>query len=281
MDSDDNQEWDKASPSGRKLFFRRIASTFHFPPAAKAIALICIAVFAVQTAASHVPFPVSEIHDIPLGNILTYAFGLYWPWLAQGAFWQPVTYAFLHGSLLHLFFNLFTLLFFGSTVEYFLGSRRFWWVFLGTSVLGGLGWMLFDAYESQIWAAIGALPWDFCLRLYQHWGENQTAGQVHNLAVGASAGVCGLIGVFTALFPRERLTLLVFGIIPVRMQTRFLAILLVLVSIGGTIYASGHIAHMSHLAGGLAGYLYARIAPYPSGIRRRMKDEGRRTKDEG
>ncbi len=253
----------------RKPFLARLAAMCRFPPATKAIALICLAVFAIQTAAAHIPFPVGGAHDLPLGNILTYAFGLYWPWLSQGAFWQPVTYGFLHGSLLHLFFNLFTLLFFGSTVEFFLGTRRHWLVFLGTSVLGGLGWMLFDAYESQIWAWIGTLPWDFCLRLYQHWGESQTAGQVYNLAVGASAGVCGLIGVFTALFPRERLTLLLFGLIPIRMQTRFFAILMVLVSVGGTIYASGHIAHMSHLAGGIAGYLYARLAPYPRGIRRR------------
>jgi len=269
--NEEENDFEEAEPTPRrKPFFARLAAMFRFPPATKAIALICLAVYAVQTAARHVPVSVSDIYEIPLGNILTYAFGLYWPWLSQGAFWQPVTYGFLHGSLLHLFFNLFTLLFFGSTVEYFLGSRRHWFVFLGTSILGGLGWMLFDAYESQVWAWIGTLPWDFCLKLYQHWGESQTAGQVYNLAVGASAGVCGLIGVFTALFPRERLTLLLFGIIPIRMQTRFFAILMVLVSIGGTIYASGHIAHMSHLAGGIAGYLYARIAPYPRNIRRRV-----------
>ena len=39
--------------------------------------------------------------------------------------WQPLTYAFLHGSLQHLFFNMLALYMFGGDVERLLGVRRY------------------------------------------------------------------------------------------------------------------------------------------------------------
>ena len=39
--------------------------------------------------------------------------------------WQLVTYAFLHGSVLHLFFNMFALYMFGGPIEQVFGSRRY------------------------------------------------------------------------------------------------------------------------------------------------------------
>ena len=43
----------------------------------------------------------------------------------QFEIWQLVTYAFLHGNLLHLFFNMFALWMFGTLIELDWGSRRF------------------------------------------------------------------------------------------------------------------------------------------------------------
>ena len=39
--------------------------------------------------------------------------------------YQVVTYMFLHGGFSHLFFNMFALWMFGRTLEYELGSKRF------------------------------------------------------------------------------------------------------------------------------------------------------------
>ena len=49
-----------------------------------------------------------------------------WP-LGSGYFqvWQPVTYAFLHGSFNHLFFNMFAVWMFGTPLEQAWGSQRF------------------------------------------------------------------------------------------------------------------------------------------------------------
>jgi membrane associated rhomboid family serine protease len=48
--------------------------------------------------------------------------------LASGNFmpWQVVTYAFLHGGMLHLFFNMLGLWMFGSELERLWGARRYW-----------------------------------------------------------------------------------------------------------------------------------------------------------
>src|SRR5678816_4448939 len=49
-----------------------------------------------------------------------------WP-LQTGLFrpWQLLTYGFLHGGWLHIFFNMFAVFMFGSAVEQLFGARRY------------------------------------------------------------------------------------------------------------------------------------------------------------
>ena len=70
-----------------------------------------------------------------LGRNLSPALAL-WP-LDSGFFapWQLVTYAFLHGSFNHLFFNMFAVWMFGPPLEKTWGSQRFA-VFYATCVVG-------------------------------------------------------------------------------------------------------------------------------------------------
>jgi len=74
-----------------------------------------------------------------VSTVLTLVFGLHWPLLRAGCFWQPVTYMFLHAGWMHLGLNMLTVLLFGSGLESEIGGRRFWRVFLWGGVLGGLG----------------------------------------------------------------------------------------------------------------------------------------------
>ena len=69
-----------------------------------------------------------------VGSILEGLFVLYPPFrgigfipLEPGVFypWQLVSYMFLHGSIGHLFFNLFALWIFGQQIEAIWGTRRF------------------------------------------------------------------------------------------------------------------------------------------------------------
>ena len=58
---------------------------------------------------------------IDLENLL----GLHYPMSTAFKPWQIVTYMFMHGSFMHLFFNMFALWMFGNTLENLWGSKRF------------------------------------------------------------------------------------------------------------------------------------------------------------
>ena len=48
--------------------------------------------------------------------------------------WQLVTYMFMHGGFIHLFFNMYTLFFFGSVLEHVWGTKNFLFYYLVTGV---------------------------------------------------------------------------------------------------------------------------------------------------
>src|SRR5690606_37661114 len=52
--------------------------------------------------------------------------------------WQLLTYGFMHGDLMHLFFNMFALFMFGAVVEQTWGERRFLAYYLVCIVGAGL-----------------------------------------------------------------------------------------------------------------------------------------------
>ena len=144
--------------------------------------------------------------------------------LLQGTLSQLVSYMFLHASFMHILFNMFGLYFFGTELERALGSRRFLTLYFLCGILGGLGWAL-------------------------------TAGSPLAPCVGASGGVLGLLTGYATLFPQRRITLLVMFVLPVTMTARTLAIgygLITLFQIGLDSHPS--VAHVAHLAGGIAGY---------------------------
>jgi membrane associated rhomboid family serine protease len=232
--------------------FRRPALP-RFSPAATRIAWICLAVFLIQSVAHRLQFP----GGYRFGTLLEMVFGLHWPLLRAGCFWQPITYNFLHGSWLHLFLNMFSLLFFGSAVEWLTGTRRFWLLYLLSGILGGLGWMLFNGLEPHLWLFLGRLPGDFWAPLAQRWAERQPIG-AFGVCIGASAAVFGLIGAFAALCPERKLFLLLFFIIPLRLKARTLALLLMAVTLIQLMVGWGEVAYAAHLVGGIVGYLLGR-----------------------
>lgn len=151
-----------------------------------------------------------------------------WP-LDSGLFmpWQIGSYAFLHGSLTHLAFNMFGLWMFGGELERVWGERRFA-LFYGASVVAaGLVQLLVTA------AAGSQAP-----------------------TVGASGGVFGLLMGFAMVFPQRRITPL---IPPIPMPAWLFVTLygLIELSLGVTGTANG-VAHFAHLGGLLGGWLVLR-----------------------
>ena len=187
------------------------AERTRLPPVTRWILTLTIAVFVLQLLFDTHPY-----------RTMSDWFGLNLHDLQRGHVWQLVTYMFLHRGFLHILLNMLVVFMFGRELERILGARRFVWLYLGSGIMGGLGWLLMSEGS-------------YC--------------------IGASGGVFGLIGMFAALFPNRPITLLLFFLFPVTLKARTMAFGLGVVSFG-LMFWGGNIAHSAHLAGGLAGYWF-------------------------
>lgn len=142
--------------------------------------------------------------------------------------WQIVTYAFLHGSLVHLFLNMYALWLFGSRLEAVWGGRRFG-VYYFTCAVGA-------ALTQLVVSEIALLQ-----------------GEPAYPVLGASGGVFGVLLAFGLLFPETRL-LLLFPPIPIKAKWFVLGYGAVEIVAGVTGTAEG-VAHFAHLGGMLTGWL--------------------------
>lgn len=89
--------------------------------------------------------------SIDNGNLFNQLFALYFPKNDMFEPWQVVTHMFMHGGLMHIFFNMFALWMFGSSVEYQLGAKKFLFIYFSAglgAVLFQLGFYYFDFFAS-------------------------------------------------------------------------------------------------------------------------------------
>lgn len=145
--------------------------------------------------------------------------------------WQVVSYAFLHGGLLHLGLNMYALWMFGRQLEAVWGPYRFAAYYLACVVGAALTQLAVSEYV-----------------LFQ-------GGRAYPV-IGASGGVFGLLLAFALLFPRARLVLL-FPPIPVQARWFVLGYAALELYFGVTGTAEG-VAHFAHLGGMFTGWLLLR-----------------------
>jgi len=81
--------------------------------------------------------------------------------------WQFVTSIFLHGSLLHLMFNLFALVFFGLVIEGIIGSKRFLFLFFASGIFANI--ISFNFYPASLGASGAILGLIGCLAALKPW----------------------------------------------------------------------------------------------------------------
>src|SRR5437762_13424294 len=70
---------------------------------------------------------------------------------ASFAPWQLVTYAFLHGGMLHLAFNMFALYMFGGAIEQVFGTRRYLTYYFVCVVSAALTQLVFAAVSGGVY----------------------------------------------------------------------------------------------------------------------------------
>ncbi len=161
------------------------------------------------------------------GPDIVRTFGL-WPPGSGGTFhvWQLLTYSFLHGSLLHLAFNMIAIWMFGAALELRWNDLRYLLTYLISVIVAGMTQIAVSGY-------------------FLH-----ASGPV----IGASGGVFGLLLAYAMYFPNRIITFIFLPFVRMRARTFVLAYGAVELLLGVTNTAAG-IAHFAHLGGLFGGWL--------------------------
>ncbi len=168
-------------------------------------------IFLFQLAARYFGSPIESL----FGLIPAYVF-------SRLMIWQLVTYIFLHGDFMHLFFNMFALWIFGRELEFLWGPREF----IKFYFITGIG--------------AGIFTWIT--------GLNSTVP-----TIGASGAIMGLLTAYAITFPNRYLY--IYGIMPVK--AKYLAMFYVVIEFFmGIGYNSDGIAHFAHLGGIIIAFVY-------------------------
>lgn len=168
------------------------------PPVSMGIIIVCVVVYLLQNISAQLAL---------------------WP-LYSGYFqpWQLFSYAFLHGSFNHLFFNMFAVFMFGFPLERMWGRKRYTEYF-AICILGAGLIQLTVQYISG-----GIYP-----------------------TIGASGAVFGLLLAYGVMWPNNRLILLFF---PVPIKAKWFVLIYGAVElIFGVTGAMPQVAHFAHLGG--------------------------------
>jgi membrane associated rhomboid family serine protease len=181
------------------------------PPGVKTILIVTIASFILQLGSGN-------------GMILSFAL---WPMHGNFMPWQLVTYAFLHGSITHLAFNMYGLWMFGTELEYLLGRQWFLKLYFSSVLSAGLLQLLVTSFTGGLYPTLGA-----------------------------SGGVFGLLLAYAMFFPNRIIVLL---IPPIPLPAWLFALLYggieLMLGVTGT---QAGVAHFAHLGGMIGGYLVIR-----------------------
>lgn len=196
---------------------------------------------------------------------------LWYPANDHFGWWQLVTHMFLHGSLSHIFFNMFALVSFGSILEREWGAGRFllFYFLCGVGaglVQTGISWQEFHGLHARLVAA-GLTPSAISDLLVHGGGQLPRDPAVKAVLVelyqiyatpmlGASGAIYGLLVAFGFLHPNAKLAMM---FVPVPVAAKFFIPGLLLLDLfsgvtGFSLFGAG-IAHFAHLGGALIGFL--------------------------
>lgn len=190
-----------------------------FPPVIKNLLIINVAVFFLQMLASNL-----MVGGRPLGLVLNMWFALN-PIGDSYNFqiWQLITYQFMHAGFSHIFFNMFILWMFGMEVENIWGSKRFLYFYLICGIAAGLAQLFISPLFSS-----------------------------PAITIGASGAIFGVMIAFGMLFP-DRYIFLYF-LIPIK--AKYLIGFLFVLEIFWIGDAGSNVAHLAHLGGAIAGFIF-------------------------
>ncbi len=195
-----------------------------FTGVTKRLVLVNLVAFFLILIGGRAPFLAQFVGVLPLvpANVVFH-----------GYVWQLVTYAFIHGGLLEILFNMLSLWFIGSYLENEKGSRWLTEIYF-FCVIGG--------------AIIGsALSFTGVLHLSPLEATS-----------GASSGIFGMLAAFAVLFGEQQFMLFP---LPIGIKAKYLVAVYLLIAIASLIGGASPLTYLVYLSGALIGYLYSKTAP--------------------
>ncbi|MFA5573888.1 MAG: rhomboid family intramembrane serine protease [Brumimicrobium sp.] len=231
----------------------------NLPPVVKNLLLLNIIMYVITF--------LGEMQSIQV----TYLLGGY---VFNSPFFEPyqiITHFFMHGGLMHIFFNMFALVMFGPILEQVWGPKRFF-IFYVATALGAfflhqlVGYIEVNNIIGQL-RAQGLTEMEF-FNIQESIINAREKGQMiqfrdplvqrYNIGisvpvVGASGAIFGILVAFGYLFPNTRLMLL-FPPIPIKAKW------LVLIMFGYEVVQmfmdrpDDNVAHLAHIGGAIVGF---------------------------
>ncbi|MEA3515066.1 MAG: rhomboid family intramembrane serine protease [Nanoarchaeota archaeon] len=131
--------------------------------------------------------------------------------------WMFLTSMFLHGSLMHIFFNMFALMIFGPMIEQRIGSRRFLFVY----IIGGIFANIIGVF-------------------------------FYPQSLGASGAIMAMLGTLVILMPHLRV--FIYGLVPIPLWMAGIAWFLL--DLFGSFSGTRGIGHIVHIVGLLFGLIF-------------------------
>lgn len=170
------------------------------------------------------------------GDVLMQYFAL-WPWgpdemfqAAQGVVsigfrpWQVVTYAFMHGSITHILFNMVALYMFGGAIEHTFGPRNFIIYYFVCAIVAAIAQLIVVSFFTH-----GFYP-----------------------TLGASGAIFGLLLAFGMLYPHEKVMLIFLPVpMPAWLFVIGYAVVELVMGVTGTEAGVAHFAHLGGMVGGI------------------------------
>lgn len=182
--------------------------------------------------------------------------------------WQLVTYMFMHGNLMHIFFNMFALFTFGGILENRWGAKRFINFYLITglgAVALQMGVQAYEVYQITGSVLHNPVDIDFAQNMANIKIPNLTEVQRNTLIgiygypmVGASGAIFGLLVAFGMLYPNSELYIM---FIPVPVKAKYIIPIYILfeLSLGVVQVPGDSVAHYAHLGGALLGFILVKL----------------------
>lgn len=144
--------------------------------------------------------------------------------IGKGMVWQFFTFMYVHGSFLHIFFNMFVLLMFGPTIESQMGSKKYFIFYTICGIGSGLFHILING--------VGSVP-----------------------LVGASGAIFGVVTAYGLLFPAN-IIYVYFIPMPAILAIGLFAIIELFSGISG---AQPGVANFGHLGGMILGFFLVKF----------------------